>query len=114
MSEQGLRTVEWGDIRVVVLRGDIDVDVAAGLSRTLARLQRTSTVFVDVWDVTSIDPIAIGALAAAKLRSDVTRWEFAIIAPRGGLVSQEIEAAGLEDALHAYPTRHDARAALRR
>lgn len=112
MSEQGLRTVEWGDIHVVVLRGDVDLDVAARLSRTLAKLQREATVFVDAWDVTSLDPIALGAFAAAKLRADATRWEFAIIAPGGGLVAQEIEGAGLEDALRPYPTRHDARDAL--
>lgn len=112
MTEQGLRTVEWGDIRVVVLRGDVDVEVAARLSRTLAKLQRESTVFVDVWDVTALDQVALGALAAAKLRAEATRWEFAIIAPRGGLVAQEIEEAGLGDSLRPYPTRHDARDAL--
>ena len=99
---------------MVVLRGDVDVELAARLGRTLAKLQRDSTVFVDLWDVTSMDPVAIGALAAAKLRSDVTRWEFAVIAPRGGLAAREIEAAGLENALLVYPTKHDARATLRR
>jgi anti-anti-sigma regulatory factor len=113
-DEQGLRTIEWGDIRVIVLRGDVNVDLAARLSRTLTRIQRESTVFVDLWDVTAIDPIAIGALAAAKLRSEVTRWEFAVIAPRGGLVASEIETAGLGDALHTFSTRHEAREALRR
>ena len=114
MSSDELRTHGWGDIRMVVLRGDVDVEVAAHLGRTLAKLQRDATVFVDLWDVTSLDPVAIGALAAAKLRADVTRWEFAVIAPRGGLAAREIEEAGLEEALLVYPTKHDARAALRR
>jgi anti-anti-sigma factor len=114
VSSDELRTHRWGDIHMVVLRGDVDVEVAARLSRTLTKLQREATVFVDLWDVTEMDPVAVAALAAAKLRAETTRWEFAVIAPPGGLVHEEIEAAGLHNALHPFSTRHDAREALRR
>jgi anti-anti-sigma factor len=114
VSSDELRTHGWGDIRMVVLRGDVDVELSARLGRTLAKLQREASVFVDLWDVTFLDPVAVGVLATAKLRADVTRWEFAVIAPRGGVAAREIEAVGLEDALLVYTTKHDARAALRR
>jgi len=107
------RIHEWGDASIVVLQGDIDIDAAAGLGRKLARLQRQSTVFVDLWDVTHLDPIAVNVLATAKLRTETTRWDFAIIAPAGGLAAREIEAAGLHNALPTFTTKHDARAALR-
>ena len=114
MSGLGLRVNQWGDVRVVVLRGEVDLDGAGQLSRTLARLQREATVFVDLWDVTYMDPVAVGVLAAAKLRAEATRWDFALVAPKGGLADREIEAAGLDDALQPFVTKHDARDALRR
>lgn len=115
MAEFGVRWHEWGDVWVAVVRGDIDVGAAAELSRKLARLQRRSTVFVDLWDVTFIDPVVgLGVLATAKLRAEKTRWRFALIAPQGGVAAHEIEAAGLDDALPTFATKHEARAALLR
>ncbi len=46
-------------------------------------------------------------------RIESVGWEFAVIAQRDGVVAAEIEAAGLTDLLPVYPTKHDARAALR-
>lgn len=113
MSEFGVRWYEWGEVWVVVLRGDVDVAAAAELSRKLSRLQRNCTVFVDMWDVTFVDPVVgLGVLATAKLRAETTRWEFAVIAPPGGVAAQEIETAGLNESLRPFATKHDARAAL--
>jgi anti-anti-sigma factor len=114
VSEFGLRSYEWRDACVVVVRGDVDLDAAGELSRTLARLQRDATVFVDLWDVTAMDPVCLGILSTAKARTDETRWEFAIVAEPGGVAAQEIEAAGLEGTLTPFATKQDARAALLR
>lgn len=111
--EFGLRSYEWRDVSVVVLRGDVDLDAAGELSRTLARLQRDATVFVDLWDITSMEQLVVEILATAAARAEETRWEFAIIAPPGGVAAQEIEAAGLEQTLTPFATKQDARAALR-
>ena len=114
MAEFGLRWHEWRDVWVVTLRGEIDVDAAAEVSRRLARLQRESSVFVDLWDVTFIDPVGLEVLATAGRRAEATRWEFAVIAEPGGVAAQEIESAGFEDVFRLFPTKHDARAAQRR
>ena len=113
MAGFGIRAFEWREVLVVVVQGDLEVEGATTLGRQLARFQRTSTVFVDLWDVSHLDPLAIRVLAAAKLRAEATGWEFALIAPAGGLAAQEIEAAGFEGVLPTYATKHDAVAALR-
>ena len=105
---------QWQDVQVVVVRGDLDVEAATSLGRQLARLQRESTVYVDLWDVSDMDPIAISVLAAAKQRTKAVRWEFAVIAPPGGLAAEEIEAAGMEAEIATFATKHDAQAALRK
>jgi len=69
---------------------------------------------VDLWDVTHMDPIAISVLAAAKQRTKAVRWDFALIAPPGGLAAEEIDEAGMESELPTFATKHDARAALRK
>ena len=114
MTEFGMRWHKWRDVWVVVVKGELDVDAVAELSRRLARLQRDSSVFVDLWDVTLIDPIGVRVLESAKRRADLSGWEFAVLTQRGGPVHSEIEAAGLADELPVYPTKHDARAAFRR
>jgi anti-anti-sigma factor len=108
-----LRRHRWRDVWVVDVRGDIDVGAAAELNRTLTKLQRESTVYVDLWDVTYFDPICLGVLATAARRAKETRWDFALIAPAGGVAVQEIEAAGLEELLRPFDTKSDALAALR-
>ena len=113
MTDFGLRWHKWRDSSVIVVRGELDVDAVAEMSRRIARLQRESGVFVDLWDVTFIDPVGVRVLETAKRRAEATGWDFALIAERGGAVAREIEAAGLADELPLYPTKHDARAALR-
>ena len=113
MTDFGLRWHKWRDVAVVVVHGELVVDAVAELSRTLARLQRASSVFVDLWDVTFIDPLGVRVLETAMTRAESAGWDFAVIAERRGPVAQEIEAAGLADVLPLYPTKHDARAALR-
>ena len=113
MTDFGLRWHKWRDLSVIVVRGEVDVDAVAELSRRIARLQRESGVFVDLWDVTFIDPLGVRVLDTARRRAEAVGWEFAVIAERGGPVAREIEALGLADALRLYPTKHDARAALR-
>ena len=113
VGDFGLRWHRWRDVSVVVVRGELDVDAVAEVSRRLARLQRDSGVFVDLWDVTFIDPLGVRVLETARRRAEVSGWEFAIIAERGGAVAQEIEAAGLAEELPLFPTKHDARAGLR-
>ena len=113
MAGFGVRWRRWRDVWVVVVQGDLDVDAAADLNRRISRLQRDRSVFVDLWDVTSLDPVVIGLLATAKRRANASGWDFAVIAKHGGAVHTEIEAAGLADALPCFPTKHDARAALR-
>ena len=113
MAEPGVRWYRWGGVWVVVVRGDADIEAAANLSRTLARLQRDLSVFVDLWDVTFIDPVCLEVLVTAKRRAESTRWDFAVIAGVGGMADQAIEEAGLRDVLRPFATKHDARAALR-
>jgi anti-anti-sigma factor len=113
MSEFGIRWHRWRDVWVVVARGDLDVEAAVQLGRQIARLQRASGVFVDLWDVTFFDPLGARVLEGAKQRADGPGWDFAVIARRDGPVAEEIEAAGLADLLQVFPTKHDARAALR-
>ena len=114
MTELGIRWHRWRDVWVVVVRGELDVDAVVQLGRRLARLQRASGVFVDLWDVTFMDPFGTRVLQGAKQRADGPGWEFAVIAQEDGPVAHEIEAAGLADALPLFPTKHDARAAIRR
>ncbi len=113
MTDSGLRWHKWRDKWVVVVRGELDVDGVAELSRRLARLQREASVFVDLWDVPFMDPRGVQVLEKARVRAESVGWEFAVIAQRDGVVAAEIEAAGLTDLLPVYPTKHDARAALR-
>ncbi len=113
MTDFGLRWHKWRDVWVVVVRGELDVDAIAELGRRLARLQRESSVFIDLWDVSFIEPIGIRVLETAKRRADASGWDLALIAERRGPVAEQIEAAGLTDDLPIYPTKHDARAALR-
>ena len=113
MADFGLRWHEWRDVRVLTVRGEIDVTAAAEVSRRLARLQRKSAVFVDLWDVTMIDPVGLEALANAKQRAEVTGWDFALIAQPDGAVAEEIQRAGLEESLRLFATKYDARTAMR-
>ena len=113
MTDFGLRWHKWRDLSIIVVRGELDVDAVAEMSRRIARLQRDSGVFLDLWDVTFIDPLGVRVLDTARRRAGAAGWEFAVIAERGGAVAREIEAAGLADELPLYPTKHDARAALR-
>ena len=114
MSDFGIRWHRWRDVWVVVARGELNVDAVVQLGRRVARLQRASGVFVDLWDVTFFDPLGARVLAGAKQRADGPGWDFAVIAQQEGPVAQEIEAAGLADAIPLFPTKHDARAAIRR
>jgi anti-anti-sigma factor len=114
VTEFRIRWHSWRDVWVVVVQGELNVDAVVQLGRRLARLQRASGVFVDLWDVTFFDPLGARVLEGAKQRADGVGWDFAVIAERDGPVAQELEAAGLADALPLYPTKHDARAALRR
>ncbi len=109
----GTRSYQSGDVHVLVLSGDIDIDAAAEINAKLARLQRASTVFVDLWDTTSIDSACLEVLLAAKRRAEKTHWDFAVIAEPGGVAAQEIEAAGLGEELHPAPTKRDALQELR-
>jgi anti-anti-sigma factor len=113
VADFGLRWHRWHDVWVIVVRGELDVDAVAEMSRRIARLQRVSGVFVDLWDVTFIDPVGVRVLETAKRRAEGAGWEFALIAQRGGPVVRVIETAGLADVLPFFPTKHDARAALR-
>ena len=99
---------------MVSARGDLDVEAVVYLGRQVARLQRASGVFVDLWDVTFFDPLGARVLQGARQRADGAGWEFAVIAEHDGPVAQELEAAGLLDAIPLFRTKHDARAALRR
>jgi anti-anti-sigma factor len=114
LPDFAMRWHKWRDVWVVVVKGDLDVDSIAEMSRRIARLQRDSGVFVDLWDVTAIDPVGVRVLETAKRRAESTGWEFALLAERGGPVHSGIEAAGLADMLPVFPTKHDARAAYRR
>jgi anti-anti-sigma factor len=113
VADFGLRWHRWRDAWVVVVRGELDVDAVAELSRRIARLQREASVFIDLWDVTFIDPLGVQVLETAQQRAEAAGWQFAVIAPRHGVVAEAIEAAGLAEVLLVYPTKHDARAALR-
>jgi anti-anti-sigma factor len=113
LTDFGVRWHKWRDKWVVVVRGELGVDGVAELSRRLARLQREASVFVDLWDVTFMDSLGAQVLEKARQRAEAAGWEFAVIAERNGVVAAEIEAAGLADLLPIYPTKHDARAALR-
>jgi anti-anti-sigma factor len=113
VTDFGLRWHKWRDVSVLVVRGQLDVDAVVELSRRIARLQRESGVFVDLWDVTFIDTVGVGVLETAKRRAEAAGWDFAVIAERGGPVARGLEAAGLADSLPLFPTKHDARAALR-
>ena len=108
-----LRSYYWGDVHVLVAHGALELDAASSLASKLTRMQRDSTVFVDLWDVDYLDRVCIGLLATAKLRADKTKWDFALIADPGGPVSQQLENAGLAEALRPYATKQDARAAQR-
>ena len=105
---------QWRDVAVVTFGGDIDVGVAAELGRRLARLQRETPVFVDLWGVGSVDSLCLSVLRAAKRRADDTGNDFAVIAPRRGTAAQQLEATGLDHELPVFETKHDAAAALRR
>jgi glutaminase len=114
MAGPGIRAYQWRDVMVVAIEGDLDVESATRLGRYLARLQRQSTVFLDLWDVTYMDPLAIRVVASGKLRAEATGWQFAVIAPEGGLAAQEIADAGLDETLPTYATKHDAVVALQK
>lgn len=113
MTDFGIRWHRWRDVWVVVVQGELDVDAVVQLGRRMARLQRASGVFVDLWDVTFFDPFGTRVLEGAKQRADGPGWDFAVIARPDGPVAQEIEAAGLAGAIPLFPTKHDARAAIR-
>src|SRR5215210_7949788 len=89
-----LRSYYWGDVHVLVALGALELDAAPALASKLARMQRDSTVFVDLWDVDYVDRVCIGLLATAKSRADKTKWDFALIADPEGPVTQQIESAG--------------------
>ena len=57
MAGFGLRWHRWRDVWIVVVNGEVDVDAAVEMGRRLARLQRASAVFVDLWKVTFLDPL---------------------------------------------------------
>ena len=114
MAGDSLIVEQWRGVSVLTLRGEVSVGVAAEIGRRLARLQRESGVFIDVWDVSSVDPLFLAVLRTAKQRGEDTGNDFAVIASRGGVAAQEIEAAGLDGELPTFETRHDAAASLRR
>ncbi len=113
MAGYGLRWHEWREVTILVARGEIDVDAAAELGRRLERLQRNATVYVDVWDVSAIDPLLVWILATARRRAADRGWGFAVLAEPEGVVDKEIEAAGLSEELPIYRTKQEAMAALR-
>lgn len=113
VSSFGFRWYRWRDVLVVVAHGDVDLDGAAKLSRALARFQRDCSVFVDLWDITSMEPVCVEVLAAAKRRADETRWCFAVIVEPSSAAAEAIEAADLQDVLRPFETKRDAEAALR-
>ena len=106
-----MRAHYWGPVLVVVVNGNVDADAAVVLGTQLRKLQRESDLLIDLWDVTSMDPVAIDTLAGAKHRADAGGWGFAIVADPEGPCAEAL-AAHQGDLLKPFRSRKAARDAF--
>jgi anti-sigma B factor antagonist len=95
-----------GEVHVVALQGELDMDTAAGLSAWLVEIAG-SPVVVDLSELTFIDSSGIAALATAKKRMTAEGNEMILTRPRPN-VRRVLEILGLVDWVADWDTKWDA------
>jgi anti-sigma B factor antagonist len=83
---------------LVTIRGDFDLQVAAGATEALTELESRApgSLVIDLRDVSFMDSSGMGVIAGAHARATAAGRRFAVIAPPAG-VRHAFEISGLEE-----------------
>jgi anti-sigma B factor antagonist len=100
-------------IRVVAVRGELDMAGARSFEQTLLdSVAGDDPVILDLSEVTYMDSTAIGALIAVRRQANMRRGRFAIVCPTGSDIERMLAYTGLDAAFDIVDTRSQAAAEL--
>ena len=100
------QTTKVGDVHVVLLRGELDMESSEGLADWLVDISGSSVV-VDLSEVTFMDSSGIAALVMAKNRITANGDELVLTRPHQ-FVERTLRIVGLADLVSDWDPRWDA------
>jgi hypothetical protein len=105
-----VRTNQWGQFVVVVVRGELNATNHQALTDCVLKVQGTRPVILDLWDASRCDPSGIAAVREVKHLLEDQAWAFAVVADPTTQCANALQAG--PDPIRIYPDRHAARSAL--